>query len=176
MKRVVLGIVFTLTAQALVGQTAPHVHLGIVSDWTQHHVLYPDSKDDSAMARIRRDPRWVQNWYLRHREAWWQKHHRWPRKGSRRDWSVPLGTSAFEPLFDFTFTIGSDTGYSSLNTTDLGNGEFLATAGTLTVTGLSSEIAAVSRSISGATVPIIMNLMKPTVVVISTTTREHPSP
>jgi len=43
------------------GQTAPHVHLGIVSDWTQHHVLYPDSKDDSAMARIRRDPRWVQN-------------------------------------------------------------------------------------------------------------------
>src|SRR5208337_402134 len=47
-----------------------HVRLGIVSDWTHHHVLYPDSKDDSAMARIRRDPRWVQSWYLRHPEAW----------------------------------------------------------------------------------------------------------
>ena len=138
MKGIVIGIVFALTAQVALGQHASHVPLGIVSDWTHRHVLYPDSKDYSMMARIQRDPRWVQNWYLRHREAWWQKHHRWPRKGSRRDWSVPLGTSAFEPLFDFTFTIGSDTGYGSLNTTDLGNGEFLATAGTLTVTGTAN--------------------------------------
>jgi len=52
---------------------------------------------------------------------------------------VPLAadamTSAFEPLFDFSYAIGLDTGYGSLNTTDIGSGQFLATAGTLTVTG-----------------------------------------
>jgi hypothetical protein len=141
-KGVVVSIVFALTVQVLVGKPLPHVPLGIVSDWTHRHVLYPDSKDDSLMARNRRDLRWVQNWYLHHREAWWPEHHRRPGKaheGSRRDWSVPLAasplTSGFEPLFDFTFAIGPDTGYGSLNTTDPGNGRFLATAGTLTVTG-----------------------------------------
>jgi hypothetical protein len=48
---------------------------------------------------------------------------------------VPLGTTAFEPLFDFTFTIGPDTGYGSLGATYIGSGEFLAAAGNLTVTG-----------------------------------------
>lgn len=146
MKRVVLGIVFTLIAPALVGQAAPHVSRGVVSDWTQHHVLYPDSKDDSAMARIRRDPRWVQNWYLRHREVWWPKRPPVPRKGSRRDWSVPLGVPGFGPLCDFTFAIGTMTGYGSVDTTEIaynepfGNvGGLLGTGGTLTVTG-SNEI------------------------------------
>jgi hypothetical protein len=138
MKRIVAGIVFALTAQVLVGQSTPHVPLGIVSDWTHHHVLYPDSKDDAAMARIGGDPRRVQNWYLRHREAWWPEHHRRHRERDRRDWSVPLAASsatAFEPLFDFAFTLGPDTGYGTLNTTDVGSGEFNATAGFLTVTG-----------------------------------------
>jgi hypothetical protein len=136
MKRIVVGIVCALTAQVLVGQSTPDVPLGIVSDWTHRHVLYPDSKDDSVMARIRRDPRWVQNWYLRHREAWWPESHR--RQRERRDWTVPLAASsatAFEPLFDFAFTLGPDTGYGTLNTTDVGGGEFNATAGLLTVTG-----------------------------------------
>ena len=138
-KGIAVGIVFALTTQVLVGEPARHVPLGIVSDWTHHHVLYPDSKDDSVMARIQRDPRWVQNWYLRHQEAWWPKHHHRHREHRHRDWSVPLEasplTSGFEPLFDFTFAIGPNAGYGSLNTTDAGNGEFLATAGTLTVTG-----------------------------------------
>jgi hypothetical protein len=90
------------------------------------------------MARIRTDPRWMQNWYLRHEEVWWPERHRRHRKHGRRDWSVPLAadamTSAFEPLFDFSYAIGPDTGYGSLNTTDIGGGRFLATAGTLTVT------------------------------------------
>jgi len=139
MKGIAVGIVFALAAQVLVCEPAPHVPLGIVSDWTHYHVLYPDSKDDSVMAQIRRDPRWVQNWYLRHQEAWWPKHHRRHREHRHRDWSVPLEasplTSGFEPLFDFTFAIGPDAGYGSLNTTDAGDGEFLATAATLTVTG-----------------------------------------
>ena len=139
MKGLVVGMVCALTAQALVGQSAPHVRLGIVSDWTHHHVLYPDSNDDSAITRIRKDPRWLQNWYLRHPEAWWPLHHHGHHQRSRRDWSVPLSatpsTSAFEPLIDFAFTIGPDTGYGSVNTTDNGGGSFLATAGTLTITG-----------------------------------------
>jgi hypothetical protein len=137
MKGIVAGIVFALTAQVLVGQTAPHVPMGIVSDWSQHHVLYPDSKDDSAMARVRSDPRWAQNWYLRHRETWWPKHHRRHRERSHRDWSVSLGTTAFEPLFDssFTFTIGTETGFGTLNLISESAGTYLATAGSITVTG-----------------------------------------
>jgi hypothetical protein len=140
MKAIVVGVVIALSAQALLGQTAPHVPRGIVSDWTHRHVLYPDSRDFFVMARIQRDPRWAQNWYLRHREVWWpERDRRYREAGSKRDWSVPLSaspaTSAFEPLFDFSFTIGPNSGYGSLNTTDIFNGQFLATAGTLTVTG-----------------------------------------
>jgi len=140
MKAVVVGIVVALSAHALLGQTAAHVPQGIVSDWTHRHVLYPESKDSYAMARIRRDPRWAQNWYLRHREVWWpERELRYREASSHRDWSVPLSaspaTSAFEPLFDFSFTIGPNSGYGRLNTTDIFNGQYLATAGTLTVTG-----------------------------------------
>ena len=160
MKRLLAGIVFAFTAPILVAQSAPdfsqrvspqvseHAPLGIISDWTHHHILYPDTKNDSAQSRILRadqthtvqtDPRWLQNWYLRHPEAWWPQHRRGTGKDRHRDWSVPLSatplTSAFEPLIDFAFTIGPDTGYGSLNTTDNGNGSFLATTGTLTVTG-----------------------------------------
>jgi hypothetical protein len=150
MKGMVAGIVLALAAQVLVGQTAPrvspqlptqipsHVRLGIVSDWTHHHVLYPDSKDESAMAQVRRDPRWMQNWYIRHPEIWWPGPFRGRHGRSRRDWSVPLTgsplTSAFEPRFDFAFTNGIDAGNGSLNTTDNGDGLFLATEGTLNVT------------------------------------------
>lgn len=45
------------------------------------------------------------------------------------------GSSGLDPLFSFTFAIGSDTGSGSLSATDLGGGQFLATSGTLTVTG-----------------------------------------
>jgi len=139
MKGIVAGIAFALTAQVLMGQTGPRAPLGIASDWTHHHLLYPDSKDFRAMAESRRDPRSVQNWYLRHREAWWPERHPVPGKRSRRDWSVPLtafpSTFGFEPRFDFSFDISPDIGYGSLSTTDIGNGEFLATAGSLSVTG-----------------------------------------
>jgi hypothetical protein len=127
--------------RASASEPTPHTRLGIVSDWTHRHVLYPDSKDDSVMARIRKDPRWVQNWYLRHREAWWPGHDRgrWrPDTGSRRDWSVALSasplTSSFDPLFNYAFDTDPDTGYGTLNTTDNGNGQFLATVGNLVVT------------------------------------------
>jgi hypothetical protein len=69
MKGIVIGIWFALSAQMLLGESAPHAPLGLVSDWTHQHVLFPDSKDDSVMAQIQKDPRWVQNWYLRHQEA-----------------------------------------------------------------------------------------------------------
>ncbi len=137
MKGIVVGIAFVLTAQALVGQAAPHVRMGIVSDWTHRHVLFPDSKDESAMARARSDPRWAQNWYLRHPGAWWPIRYRRPARRIRRDWSVPLGTTAFEPLFDssFTFTIDTETGFGTLNLVSEGGGTYFATGGSVTVTG-----------------------------------------
>jgi len=114
-----------------------HVPLGIVSDWTHHHLLYPNSSDVAVMAGLQNDPRWMQNWYLRHPEAWWPIHYRSHGRGSRRDWSVPLGTASFEPVLDssFTFTIGTETGFGSLNLISQAAGTYLATAGTVTVTG-----------------------------------------
>ena len=79
---------------------------------------------------------------VHHREAWWPEsnpRHREAVPGIPRDWSLPLSgspsTSAFEPLFDYSFSILPETGYGSLNTTDAGNGYFLATGGTLTMNG-----------------------------------------
>jgi hypothetical protein len=156
-RALVVAIVFTLAAQVLASKPAPHVPKGIVSDWTHRHVLYPDSKDESVIAPFRNDPRWEQNWYLRHREAWWPENHpepslpdedsqrEWAREPSRepslpsaasnRDWSISLGTATFQPVIDFSFTIAPQTAYGSLNVTDQGGGKWLATAGSLTVTG-----------------------------------------
>jgi hypothetical protein len=84
---------------------------------------------------MQRDPRWLSNWYLRHPEGWWPEHRR---KHDHRDWSVPLSanpeTVGYGPLFDFTYTANLDTGYGSVNTADIGNGEFVATGGFVTVT------------------------------------------
>ena len=40
-----------------------------------------------------------------------------------------------DPIFDFAFSIGADTGIGSLNTVDIGGGAFAAVGGSLTVTG-----------------------------------------
>lgn len=146
MNRIVLGLVFGLTAHVLMaqnaGQTVAHVRQGVVSDWTSHHVLYPEPKDDSARARMAavagRDPRWLENWYRRHREAWWPGYHRRGHVPSRRDWSRPLEAApivGFGPIFDFTFDISPEIGYGSLNAIDMGGNTFLATAGGLNITG-----------------------------------------
>jgi hypothetical protein len=139
--------VFAVTAPLLAGQTAPqvqkHVPQGVVSDWTSHHVLYPESRDASAIIRNQDDPRWVQSWYLRHQESWWPEHRRRHYRRRHRDWSVPLSgnpsLSAFEPLFDFSYTDNLDTGYGNLNTTDNGSGQYLATSGFLTITATGTN-------------------------------------
>jgi hypothetical protein len=166
MKRTVAGIVCALAAQLLMGhselagqstfiQSTPQPRLAIVSDWTNHHVLYPDSKDAAVMARVRRDPRWLQNWYLRHRELWWKECRSKVLfacgRGPHRDWSVPLEAApvvGFGPLFDFSYGIDHDTGYGNLNATDIGSGQFLATAGSLTITATESGVP------SGGTYPL----------------------
>jgi hypothetical protein len=136
-KGIAAAILLALTAQVLVGKPVARPRLGIVSDWTHHHVLYPAAKNNSMTAGIPRDPRWLQSWYLHHQALLWPR--RPPRpvrpfEGNRRDWSVSIGTTTFEPLFDFSFDIAPQTGYGSLNTTDEGNGQFLATVGNVTIT------------------------------------------
>ena len=113
----------------------------MVSDWTHHHVLYPQSNDAFVMARMESDPRWVQSLYLRHPEQMWPGFRRRPRhRKVHRDWSVALGTAYYEPLFDstFTFSIGPQGGSGVLTSADLGGGQLLATAGTLTVSAGSN--------------------------------------
>ena len=46
-----------------------------------------------------------------------------------------MGTATFQPIIDFSFTIPPETAFGSLNVTDQGSGTWLATAGSLTVTG-----------------------------------------
>jgi hypothetical protein len=142
---------------SLAAQDVQHAPLGIVSDWAQRHVLYPEShsafgKNPEAMSAaagaISKDPRWLQQWYLRHPGAWWPKRN-WPDFPSRskqhehRDWSVALATDGtgapFGPTFQFDYDISPETGYGVMNMEDQGvNDEgyesFLAVAGSLTVT------------------------------------------
>ncbi len=124
----------TVAAQTASSQ----VPVGVVSDWSHRHLLYPESSDIFLKARLQADPRWRQNWYIRHHQAWWPEYHPYRRRArAHRDWSVPLGTAYYEPLIDstFTFGIGSQTGNGALTSQDLGGGELLATTGSLTVTG-----------------------------------------
>ena len=120
--------VSSLTAQA---------PLSMVSDWTHHHLLYTDSNDPFVMLRLRDDPRWLQSWYLRYPQAWSQAYLPGSYKHPHRDWNVSLGTVSFVPVFDstFTFTIGTQTGNGSLNLIAQAAGSYLATAGSVTVTG-----------------------------------------
>jgi hypothetical protein len=130
-------VLWVLTSSLSAGQSTENFRLGIPSDWSHRHVLFPVSRDISRMHQPMMDPRWLHNWYLRHPEFWWRQHprrHSGSGDESRRDWSYPLGTATYDPLIDFSFSIGAETGYGSVNTTDEGNAEFLATVGTMTIT------------------------------------------
>ena len=86
-----------------------HTRVGIVSDWTQRRTLYPVSKNLSVMTRIQKDPRYTQEWYLRHREIWWPVTGRGrpirPLNLVHRDWSVPLGfTGPYSSISTITQT------------------------------------------------------------------------
>ncbi len=135
-------MILAFAAQAASAQSSQREPLPIVSDWTHHHVLFPDSNDESETARARRDSRWLSNWYLRHHDAWWPEQYRerrWRIEESHRDWSVALGSVTFQPIFDgsFTFTINAQTGSGNLTAISQGGGSYLATSGTLTVTGVN---------------------------------------
>ena len=64
-----------------------------------------------------------------------------------------LSYDASANLFDFTFSIGPDTGFGSLNTVDIGGGLFNAIGGSLTVTG-GLDIGSYSLSPAGPGVTI----------------------
>ena len=110
----------------MAAQAAPRAPQGVVSDWTHHHLLFPESTDLSLSARLRDDPRWLQSWYLRHPAA----KPLFPaasRKHAHRDWNVSLGTTSFVPQFDstFTFAISTQTGFGRLNLISQGAGSYL---------------------------------------------------
>src|ERR1017187_3786510 len=117
----VFGVLFA-GSPALHGQApARQARPGAVSDWSHHHLLYPETKDAAVLARIQKDPRWSQNRALRHPETWWPERRMLRRnaKGVERDWSEPLGTLGFAPQFDasFSFSIGADAGHGTWSTT-----------------------------------------------------------
>jgi hypothetical protein len=139
LKAALVGLVAVLSAHILASKPAPHVPKSIVSDWSHRHVLYKESNDEPAKTSFADDPRREQSWYLRHREVWWpeDRREREPRLPNdvKRDWSISLGTAPFQPVINFSFTISAQTAFGSVNVTDQGGGKWLATSGTLTVTG-----------------------------------------
>ena len=134
---------------------ASQLRTGAISDWSQRHVLFPTPKNQAIAARLQNDPRYMQSWYLRHRNVGEPRVLRGRVRSAAigRDWSEPLGAVAFQPIFDFSFNIGgtgtpegTEAGFGSLNSldefdttynsTELGSttGLYLATGGTLTIT------------------------------------------
>jgi len=116
-----------------------HVRRPVVFDWTHRHVLYPESQNYWATARLQQDERFVNTWMLRHPHYWYPIFPRGPisavNNKSHRDWNVSLGTTpTYEPIIDFSYTVSTQSGHGSLNTSDRGGGSFLATAGSLTNT------------------------------------------
>src|SRR6202050_4998145 len=55
------------------GAASNHARMGVASDSTHHHALYPAAMNLAVTTRIQKDPRWTQEWYLRHREVWWPR-------------------------------------------------------------------------------------------------------
>src|SRR5579863_10002734 len=133
MRTTVILVMCALAVPLLLAQDGPRAPQGMISDWTHRQALYPDSKDPLVMERIRTDPRWAQSTFRRH-EALWPENSGKRRQRGHRDWSVSLGTVPLGPVFDFSFDIAPEVAYGSLNTADQGNGEFLATSGSLTIT------------------------------------------
>ncbi len=85
----------------------------VVSDWTHNHLIFPQSKDNAVMARVKSDKHWKDSYYARHAEAWWPQYHprfRRNQDSANRDWNINLGTTTFEPTYDFNFAIGTQDG------------------------------------------------------------------
>lgn len=143
LKAALIGIFVVLSARMLLSKPAPHVPKSIVLDWSQRHVLYRESGDDSKKPDFDfdKDPRREQNWYLRHPEAWWPEYrhghgHESPEEDLNRDWSLNLGASSSSTVINFSFVINTtETAYGSVSVTDQGGGVWLATSGSLTITG-----------------------------------------
>lgn len=133
MRTTVILLICAFAVPLLAAQDGPRTPQGMISDWTHRHALYPDSKDASVMERLRTDPRWAQTSFRRH-EALWPENSGKRRKRGHRDWSVSLGAAPLGPVFDFNFDIAPEVAFGSLNTADQGNGTFLATSGSLTIT------------------------------------------
>jgi len=90
---IALSVLFSLGAAA---QSQEQDHVSVVSDWTHHYAIYPDTPYPDLREQLQKDPRFQNEWYARHPEMWWlntKRHHR-PSNGSKRDWSVSLGATA----------------------------------------------------------------------------------
>jgi hypothetical protein len=88
----------------------------VVSDWSQNHFVFHDSNVPAIRARMQQDPRWVQSWYLHHREVWWPSVPRGRfqvRASVKRDWNVSLGSVTFAPLIDGTGNVDPGGGETS---------------------------------------------------------------
>jgi len=99
MKLIIVSAFVALCAAPLVAGPAQQAPLGIVSDWTLITFTTGIRKTVRRWPHPER-PRWLQSWYLHHREAWWPEsnpRHREAVPGIRETGACPCRLS-----FDFS--------------------------------------------------------------------------
>ena len=88
---VILLMLAAVLVVLLFGQApAAYQPLSIVDDYSHKLLITPDTTNLLTLAQIRRDPRYLHNWYLRHRNIWWPQRQKGS-DGLSRDWSVAIG-------------------------------------------------------------------------------------
>ena len=115
MRAMIVAVLIVLAVVVLGGQAVKPVPVSVVSDWTDRHVIFPQSNSIAVMINIQRDPRYWQQWWRRVAVAPSPVAGRAspgvtlrPRPVNQRDWSVSLGGASVRPQSfpaKFTFDV-----------------------------------------------------------------------
>lgn len=65
MRAMIVAVLIVLAVVVLGGQAVKPVPVSVVSDWTDGHVIFPQSNSIAVMINIQRDPRYWQQWWRR---------------------------------------------------------------------------------------------------------------
>ena len=121
MRVISFAVLMVLAVLVLSGQKPTHTPVSVITDWTDHHLLFPESDSIARMAEVRRDPRYgfqsaKRRWSWLSRDQG-QSHRddrdgHWDRddQASTRDWSLSLGIAGVGPQAypsKFTFDVGA---------------------------------------------------------------------
>jgi hypothetical protein len=111
-----------------------------------------------VITRIQKDPRWTQEWYLRHHEVWWPggRHGHWqlkPLNNVRRDWSETLGNTYGRYSVSAVSQAGTTVTVTTASANGFTSGQLIAVLGVGVGTG-GCTAPAVDAIIEGKTITV----------------------